>query len=137
MDLESLRKQFEGRLFGELVLHHRKHTSLQNTVAALQGVISELPEAAQQLVESWIDDMSTDVRSESFWKQDCANSFTNITNAAENKLRDAGISPTTDDLFNMFQIIILNFAYSAYQHPQSKAFIQKSVGVGFFGRIFG
>lgn len=137
MDLSALRNQFAGRRFGELVLHHRKQTDLQTTVEALQGVIAELPASARPLVETWIDEMSTDVRSEAFWKQDCAGAFATITEAAGERLRSAGVNPSTDDVFNMFQIIVLNFAYSTHQHPQSKAFIQKALGVGFLGRIFG
>ena len=37
MDLGELQKQFTGRKFGELVLHHRKKQGLQTMVAALVG----------------------------------------------------------------------------------------------------
>lgn len=43
---------------------------------------------------------------------------------------------TDDKLFSMFQIIVLNFAYGAHKHPQSEAFIQQSVGIGFMRRLF-
>ena len=60
-----------------------------------------------------------------------------ITTAAAAKLRGVGIEPSSDDLFNMFQIIVLNFVCASHNHPQSKAFIQKAVGSGFLSRLFG
>jgi hypothetical protein len=137
MDLDALRKQFRGRRFGELILHHRKETDLQSTIAALQGVTQQLPDGAQPLVESWIDEINPNARSEQFWRQDCADALATITAAAASRLRAAGMEPTTEDLFNMFQVIVLNFAYSTHRFPQSKAFIQKALGVGFLGRLFG
>lgn len=137
MDLYALKKQFHGRRFGELILHHRKETDIHTTIAAIRGVTQELPNNAQPLVGSWIDQINPGALSEQFWRQDCGDAFESITNAASVKLRAAGLQPTTDDLFNMFQIIVLNFAYSTHRFPESKAFIQKALGVGLLGRLFG
>jgi len=127
MDIGQFQQQFRGRKFGELILHHRKVTDMQTTLKALHGTMQELPDGAQPLMESWFDEMNLNVRSEQFWQQDCGDAFVKITNTAEAKLRAVGVQPTTDDLFNMFQVTVLNFAYSTHRHPQSKAFIQKAL----------
>jgi hypothetical protein len=79
MDLDSLRVQFHGRKFGELVLEHHKKLDLPTTLKALKGIADELPTRARPLIESWIEDMN----------------------------------------------------------PQSKAFIQKAIGIGFVRRVLG
>jgi len=127
MDLEALQKQFRGSRFGNLILHHRRENDLQTTIAAVQGVTEQLPPTARPLVESWIDEMCPNSRSEQFWQQDCGEAFARITTAAAAKLRAAGVEPTTDDLFNMFQIIVLNFAYVAHRSNRSKAFIEMAL----------
>lgn len=137
VDIDALQKQFHGCRFGELILHHRKMTDLQTTSKAIIGIIQELPQDVQSHMESWFDEMNLNVRSEQFWQQDCGDAFAKITEVATAKLGAVGVQPTTDDLFNMFQVTVLNFAYSAHRFPQSKAFIQKSLGVGFFRRLFG
>lgn len=137
MDLKALKKQFHGRRFGELILHHRKKADMHTIISAIRGVTHNLPKEAQPLVESWIDQINSSARSEQFWRQDCGDALESITTAASVKLRAVGVEPSTDDLFNMFQIIVLNFAYSTYRFSQSKEFIQKALGVGFFGRLFG
>lgn len=137
MDLDSIRAQFHGRKFGELVLEHLNKLDFTTTVQALRGITQDLPAVVQPLVESWIDDMNPSSRVEQFWQQDCGVALMSITTAAAAKLRGGGIEPSSDDLFNMFQIIVLNFVCAGHNHPQSKAFIQKAVGIGFLSRLFG
>jgi hypothetical protein len=127
MDLEALQKQFRGRRFGELILHHRKVNDLETTIAAVHAVTAQLPPTAQPLVESWIDEMNPQSRSEQFWQQDCGEALAAITAAARAKLRSARVEPTTDDLFNMFQIVVLSFSYATHLSNRSKAFIEKAL----------
>lgn len=131
----SLGQQFKGRKFGELVLHHVKAQSLHTVVAALKGTIAKLPSKAAAEVESWIDEIAWLGKNPTFWQRDCGEAFLEICGRARNKLAACGItSPTDEDLLSMFQIIVLNFAYGAHRHAGSKAFIQKSIGIGFLRR---
>ena len=128
VSIEALQKQFRGSRFGDLILLHRRENDMQTTIAALLGVTERLPPTAQPLVESWLDEMNTNALSEQFWKQDCGEALSIITTtAAAAKLRSAGVEPTSDDLFNMFQIIVLNFAYAAHRFNHSKVFIEKAL----------
>ena len=137
MDLQALSAQFAGRKFGELVLHHFKSMKQQAVVPALSGNIESLPASAKPLVESWIDEVTTFGTDAAFWQSDAGQTFTVICNAAHKRLTDAGVPATADDVFAMFQIVLLNFVYGLHKHPQSKAFIQQSMGIGFLRRMFG
>lgn len=137
MDLTALAQQFSGRKFGELVLHQCRQSNLARTIAALQGTIEELPPAARPCVESWIDKMNPAALDADFWRMDCGDVFLDVCLRARQELEGFIHHPSDDHVFNMFQIILLNFAYAAHKDPKSKAFVQKSVGVGFFGRLFG
>lgn len=137
MDIDTLRQQMHGRKFGELILEHVNKLDLQMSMLALRGITDELPITAQSLVEDWIDEINPSALSEEFWKQDCGLALMSITNAATRRLKLAGMQPTSDDIFNMFQIIVISFACTCHANRQSKAFVQKAIGIGFIGRIFG
>ncbi|MBF0229501.1 MAG: hypothetical protein HQK63_07915 [Desulfamplus sp.] len=136
MDLTSFSQQLAGRKFGELVMHHYKKQDYQTILLALEGTIQELPENARPCVESWIDEIVLYGKNPNFWQRDCGEVFTEICDLARRKLANYMVTATEDHLFSMFQIIVISFAYGAHKHPQSKAFIQQSIGVGFLRRLF-
>ena len=137
MDFDSLSQQFKGRKFGELVLHHVKAQDLQTVVNAIVGTSERLPNGAAQRAESWIDEIAPMGKNATFWQRDCGKALQEICQRASETLTRCGVaSPTDVDLFSMFQIIVLNFAYGAHKDLGSKAFIQKSIGIGFLRRAF-
>jgi hypothetical protein len=136
VDINSFSHQLAGKKFGELVLHHYKKQNYTEIVAALMGTIQELPESARSCAESWIDEIAPFGKNPSFWQRDCDEIFLEICNRARQKLATYSIDASDDILFKMFQIIVLNFGYTAHKHPQSKAFIQQSIGMGFLKRVF-
>lgn len=137
MNLQTLSTQYSGRKFGELVLHHYKSMKQDVVLPALSGNIDALPASAKPLVESWIDEFSAFGTEASFWQSDAGKTFSLICIAAKKRLQSAGVVATDTDVFAMFQIIVLNFVYGLHRHPQSKAFIQKSLGIGFLRRLVG
>lgn len=137
MDIDALMRQMQGRKFGELILEHVHNLDLPTTVRALRGLTAELPPSAQSQLDDWIDEINPWALSEQFWQQDCGLALLSITNAAAQRLNSAGIAPSTEDLFNMFQIIVSNFACTCHMNRQSKAFIQKALGIGILGRMLG
>jgi hypothetical protein len=136
MDINSLSQQFTGRKFGELVLNHYKNQDLRRIVEALQGTIEELPESARPSVESWIDEIAPLGTDSSFWRRDCGEVFLEICEQARQKLSIYTVQVNDEQLLNMFNIIVLNFAYGAHKHQGTKSFIQKSIGIGFLRRLF-
>jgi hypothetical protein len=136
-DIDGLKKQFQGKTFGELIFYHRDHSGHQAAKDALYEYIWKLPRAVERstsqqpaYLQSWIDDMNRNVRSKPFWKQDISEAVPVITKAAETKFKNVGIEPTADDTFNLFQVTVFHFVNATYDSPQTKRFIQRSTGIG-------
>jgi hypothetical protein len=121
MNLEELRQGFSGRKFGELIAHHLKRQSAQKRAAGLLGTVEFLPEIFLTSVESWIDRWNAvALRTPKLWYTDCATVFDKVTQDAATVLKEKGIQYDDETLFNMFQIVVLNFAYTADVEPQAR-----------------
>jgi hypothetical protein len=129
MDIVKIRKKLQGFKFSRLILHQRKSADIQATAKALQETIKDLPADVQPLMESWIDEMGSSIRLGQFWRKDSGDVFDTITEAAEEKLQAAGVKPADPVLFNMFQVIVLNFASITPQSHKSRVRMQRSEAV--------
>jgi hypothetical protein len=132
----ELAQGFRGRRFGELVLYHVKRESLSQIVAALMHTISLLPQQLQRVSEEWIDTNNHLGLNEQFWQSDCGEVCLSILERAKQHSSRNGVQADNDTLLNLFQIVVLSFAYTAHREPSSKAFIQKAIGIGFLRRFF-
>ena len=135
--VDQLVKQFEGRKFGELVLHHMNEQPFEQIVAAMQGMMERLPAQLRNEIEGLIDNANPLSFKKEFWADDCGKILRFITSMVEKELQEKGAQPSEDNLFDVFNIIVMNFAYSAYKDQRMKKFIKSSIGKGLFGRIFG
>jgi hypothetical protein len=133
----ELAENFRGRRFGELVLYHLKRQSVAKIIEGLMGTISLLPKALQDASAEWIDLNNTYAVDVKFWQADCGDACISIMSRAEGFLRKHEQRSESDTLLNLFQIIVLNFAYAAHKEPSSKAFIQKALGMGLLRRLLG
>lgn len=138
MKLETLKDQFQGRKFGELILHHLKSQSHSEIVKALQGTFNLLPDFfLKSDMEKLMDDLNSNVFEKSFWQTDCADQFSYIIEIAKDRFSRNGLTPSEDDLFNVFNIIVLNLTYGASSQSEMKKFIRNSVSTSIFQKIFG
>ena len=55
----------------------------------------------------------------------------------EKQLQEKEVKFSEENVFDVFNIIVLNYAYSAHKDLRIKKFIKSSIGNGLFGRIFG
>lgn len=139
-DLDELSKQYSGGKFGELVLSHCKQLDMLTCAAAMLGMTNdELPEEANPLVlvEEWLEHAEAVGVYPEFWAIDCGEAVTNLKDAAAAMLRQAGVEPTPALLYTMFQLVVVNATYQCHKDPEFKTFVQKSIGMGFLGRLFG
>lgn len=138
MNLDALKKQFQGRKFGELVLHHLKSQSQNDRTAALQGTFQLLPDIFQTRgIENLIDDINVKAYEKTFWQTDCADVFSYIINLTKDRFSRVGLTPNNDDLFNIFNIVVMNFAHNASTQNNMKKFIKDSVKTSIFKKMFG
>jgi hypothetical protein len=137
VSIDQLAEQFEGRKFGELVLHHIDQQPFEQIVAAMQGTMQGLPLQVRTEIEKLIDSANPLAFKKEFWADDCGRILRFIISMIEKELQEKGVMPSEENLFDVFNIIVLNFAYSAHKDPRMKKFIKGSIGKGLLGRIFG
>lgn len=123
VNLEELKEQFRGTRFSQLVQHHLNRQSQDQRSNGIRGTIDLLPERARTLVEGFIDRWNVRAYDEQFWKTDTALVFEEITGDARSVLSSLGLSTDDEVVFNMFNIIVLNYAYSAYDQPKMRSFM--------------
>jgi len=82
-----------------------------------------LPEEARGLVEGFIDRWNLRAYDRAFWQTDTASVFDEITEDAKNVFSDIGLAFDDDMLFNMFNIVVLSYAYSAYDQSKMREFM--------------
>jgi hypothetical protein len=122
-DLEVLRASFKGKPLCRLVEHHLKRQSQTERIQGIQGTIAMLPQQAQSVAEDFIDRWNLHAYDQSFWQKDAASVFEEIVDDARSVLSEAGLPLDDETLFNMFNIIMVNYAYSAYDQPKIREFL--------------
>lgn len=135
--IDELAQSFRGRRFGELVFHHVKRQPLAQVIDGVTGTTEFLPPALRQATEEWIDINNVYGKSAEFWRTDCAEVLSSIIDRGRKFSASRGVAVDEDVLLNLFQIVVLSFAYTVHREPQSKAFIQKALGMGLFRRLVG
>ena len=125
INLEKLKVQFKGKPFYQLIEYHLSRTkNTKKLKEASVGTAAMLPQAAQSLVVGFIDKWNEKVNDESFWQKDTSDVFSEITDDARSLL-SSFIQPIDDEtLFNMFQVVVLSYAYSASDQPAMQGFIR-------------
>ena len=82
-----------------------------------------LPTEARGWVEGFIDRWNMRAYDRVFWQTETASVFNEITEDAKNVLSDIGLTVDDDILFSMFNIVVLSYAYSAYDQPKMREFM--------------
>jgi hypothetical protein len=124
VNLAELRAQFEGTRFCQLVQHHLRRQTQDQRIHGIQGTIALLPEAARGVAEGFIDRWNTRAYDEAFWQRDTGSVFDEIINDARDVLRHFGFASDDEAAFNLFNIVVLSYAYSAYDQPKMREFMR-------------
>ena len=90
---------------------------------AIIGNINELPMDVRTFVEGFIDMWNNMAYDRSFWQDDASVVFGYILSEAKKLLDNNNAESNDKILFHMFQIIVLNFAYTAEKQPKMRKFI--------------
>jgi hypothetical protein len=124
VNLSELRAGFKGRPFSQLIGQHLNRQSQDQRIQGINGTIAMLPQKARELVESFIDRWNLRAYDRAFWQTDTASVFDEITEDTKNVLSDIGLAADDNMLFNMFNIVVLSYAYSAYDQPKMREFME-------------
>jgi hypothetical protein len=123
INLNEFRTGIQGQPYAELIRHHIRRQTTQHLHDGGLDTIGFLPSIVRPLVGSFIDAWNLRIYDREFWRTDCATVLDAIVEDARNRLI-AAQAPTDDEtLFNMFQIVTLNFAWSASDQPKFRKFI--------------
>ncbi len=124
VNLDSLKVQFKGKPFNQLIKYHlRRQKNTLKLREATIGTLAMLSESAYQLDVDFIDKWNERVYEQSFRGKDTSEVFVEIIDDARSFLLSVGIPTDDETLFNMFQIVVLSYAYSASDQPTKRKFI--------------
>jgi len=126
--LEQLEKQYNGRQFGELVLHHVKTQTkkqISDAIIGLRGnIYPALAITTDKFLETVVYSFSS---SKELWKHDCGDTLKIYTTATKVEAEKYKIKVTDDYSFDVFNLIVLSLAQRALNEPDFKNFIKKSI----------
>ena len=123
INLPDLRAQFAGTRLRELVQHHLRRQSQRRRIDGLQATINLLPEVARGVAEGFIDRWNAHVYDQEFWERDTSDVFDDIIADARTVLRPLDLETDDEAAFNLFNIVVMNYAYSAYDQPKMREFM--------------
>lgn len=136
-DIDKLKLQFKNSEFHELIEEHTNKQSKEQIVASLFETIQALPERIRPLIELFIDRWNVIAYEKSFWHLDTSDVFIAIENDAKELFQNNKVEYTDNDMFYMFQIIVLNFAHSAVEQPKMFEFMKEDVSLAAIKEAFG
>ena len=138
VNINELAEQWKGRRLAELILRHYKKQSLTQCYAAMQGLLEENREELKNPTADFIDFLNANPDAKNFFSDDLSNKFLQLADVTKGFFdKGYGILISEEEYFNIFNILIINWAVSCHQHPQTKAAMQKGAGLGFVRRLFG
>jgi Mg2+/Co2+ transporter CorB len=124
------------RYFGKTILNLMKQMNVDEIMVYNQKLAASLPVELTTDAEAWIDEITSMGYNKSFWKDETTEIFSIISNRASDRMRLHGLVPDKENIRILRNMAALNFIYTGWKNPASKAFIQKSIGIGLFGRLF-
>lgn len=156
INLPELSARFAGTRFSELVQHHLEGSQQERILALHQTTIllsevargvaegsidrwnaraydrdfwrREPAEVAQRVVNEFIERWNAQVYVSGFWQRDTSEVFDDIVADARTALRPLGLETDDDAAFNLFNIIVMNYAFKAYNEPNLREFMGISRG---------
>lgn len=123
INLKEIQVGYQGTPFYKLVKHHLSRQNQEERIQGLQGIIEILPDNAKSLVNQFIDRWNTRAYEKDFWQMDTSSVFNEIIMDARSVFSASRIPFNDNALFNMFNIIVLNYAYNAHDQPKMRKHI--------------
>lgn len=112
--------------FFELVEDHLKKQSKDSLQEGVMGTIELFPEHAKNLAVDFIDRWNMiALNNKNLWSYNTSKVFCNVIEDAKNVFCKNNIQYDDEMLFNMFQIVVMSYAYSASINPR----LRKAMGI--------
>lgn len=128
VSLVTLKNQYKGRRFGELVLHHAKVQSIDQISESLIGLKQNLHPILKVSTLEFLDTITfAFAKTKAFWKTDCGEALTLYTNSTISEARKKGLELDDDYAFDTFNLIVLTLAHKSLMEPEFKRFIKRAI----------
>jgi len=127
INLDEVKSGFRGKPYNALVQYHIKRQNTKQLATGIEGTKGMLPKELLSpdmlnRFDEFFDRWNSRAYDAKFWREDCAEVFTQIINDAAEVLQQAGIRPDDETLFNIFQTVTLSFALAASVQPKMRKF---------------
>lgn len=122
IDIDEFKKGLVGKPYKSLIQYHIKKQNSQKIDNAIKGTISLLPNGMHNVAEIIIDFWNSRAQEKTFWERDCADVFDEVTWETAAIAEKRGLETNAEALFNVFQIVTLNFAFMASTQPNLRKF---------------
>lgn len=128
LSIAELEKQYSGRKFGDLILHHLKVQNLNQINDAVIGLKRKINPVLKETTEKFLETIIYGfAKSKDFWKTDCGAALVLYTNSTKAEAKKFNIEVNDDYTFDVFNLIVLSLAQKASIDSEFKKFIKKSV----------
>jgi len=127
LSITDLEKQYSGRKFGELVLHHLKVQNSNQINKAIIGLTETIHPTLFETTKKFLETIIYGfAKSKDFWKYDCGETLKIYATATKVEAEKYNIKVSDDYAFDIFNLIVLSLAQRAANEPDFKNFIKKS-----------
>jgi hypothetical protein len=133
VSFDEFRDKVRGTTYRELIEYHLRSHPPEEVRQALREVLGVLPEegtaVASELASRWSERLSDG----EIWERDCAEVAEEIAGEARRRLEDRDAPADQDVLFDLFEVVTLNYARAAHEHES----VRRAMGVrrhGWLGR---
>ncbi|MFD0985554.1 hypothetical protein [Methyloligella solikamskensis] len=137
-DFDALANQFSGRRFAELILEHASKQSPREVITALSALQSGLSPELKEPVVELVDFVNAMPQPQlrKFFSGDCGDKFLELMDVIKGFLiSNYGLQVSRNEAFDIFNIIVLNYAAACQSFPQTNAAMRKAAGHGFLRRL--
>jgi hypothetical protein len=122
VDLGQVEERLKGTEYRKLVQQHLRKIGA-GLELALSAAIEALTDQERQAGEGLIDEYNKKGCEQDFWGRDCASVLKDILSEFSERLSQEGLTAGDKILFNMFEIITLNFALHAHRDKELRKFM--------------
>ncbi|NHZ85490.1 MAG: hypothetical protein GWP19_06375 [Planctomycetia bacterium] len=131
VDLESLKEQFQGAEYSDLVQQQLRKLGSRITqahAACLAAFTQEEWDVLNEIAKEYVTIKALDIN---FWKKDCSKVFFEICDQFKKRLKKNNITLDDKIIFNAFQAVTLNFARIANSNKKFRKFTGIKKGIFF------
>lgn len=125
VSFREFRRKVRGTSYRELIEFHLRRHPPREVRGALAEVLGVLPGGADEVAAELAGRWSDRLREGGPWEEDCAEVADRIADEARELLEERGTAAGDDVLFDLFEVVTLNFARAAHEHES----VRQAIGI--------